>query len=88
VAVATRSVRVRAQARLADGSGDKASGNVEGIAVADWLQFLTRLAFAAGLGWLTLLFRLEARGVIQAKAWRRMLEQAKALGMAGRRQGG
>jgi hypothetical protein len=31
--------------------------------------------------------RLEARGVTHAEAWRLAVEQAKALGMADRRQG-
>jgi hypothetical protein len=52
-----------------------------------WVEWLSTSS-QDPISWLALLFWLEARGDTQAEAWRLAVEQAKALGMAGRRRGG
>jgi hypothetical protein len=41
--------------------------------VGDWRRILTTLAFAAGIGWLALLFWLEAQGLAQGRGKRLLL---------------
>jgi hypothetical protein len=59
---------------------------------AGWSLGEVRVLTPTGLVWLVDSTngenRLEARCPTQAEAWRQALEQAKALGMASRRQGG